>query len=300
MLMLNFTLTDLRYLLALAEEKHFAKAADKCFVSQPTLSIAIKKLEDNFGVIIFERQNHQILITDSGRRIIAQAEIVLAQAKLLQQLAMNSADPYAEPLKIGAIFTIGPYLFPKLVQQVTHSVTQLKLIIEENYTDRLISKLLSGEIDIAILATEEKYSELNKIDLFNEELHIICSNKHSLANQKMPIKQEQLNQETILLLGSGHCLRDQIIEACNNAQQHNHIFGHSITTSSLETIKYMVEMNLGLSILPQMAEHNLSSQIVVKQFGQGKSIRTISMYYRKNFPREILVEQLATIIQQFN
>lgn len=294
--MLNFTLTDLRYLLTLAKEKHFAKAAEACFVSQPTLSIAIKKLEENFGITIFERHYHQTILTSSGQKLVEQAKKILAEAKLFQQIALNATNPYAEPLKIGAIFTIGPYLFPKLVQHTVRELTQLKLIIEENYTETLLTKLTTGELDIAILATDEKIAELTRIDLFSEELHLICSHLHPLAAQKELIQAPQLTQETVLLLGTGHCLRDQIIEACNQSTPNENL-GHALTTSSLETIKYMVEMNLGVSILPQMAEQNLSSQLRVKQFGQGKSTRTISMYYRKNFPRESIAKQLADIIK---
>lgn len=296
-MILNFTLTDLRYLVALAEEKHFAKAAERSFVSQPTLSIAIKKLEENLGITIFERQNHNVIITPAGHKIIAQATKILAEAASLNEIAKLALNPFAEPLKIGAIFTIGPYLFPKFVSNIIQQIPKLKLLVEENYTHVLTQKLFNGELDAIILATNDEHKELTQMDLFEDELNLICAKNNSLARHAT-IAATQLASETFLMLGSGHCLRDQVIEACNSNQQSINQFSNLITSSSLETIKYMVEMDLGISILPKLAQQNLPNNIAVKKFGQEKSSRTISLVYRNNYPHKEIIDTIVPILCQ--
>lgn len=296
--MINFTLTDLRYLIALSEELHFAKAAEKCFVSQPTLSIAIKKLEENLGVTIFERQNHGLLVTNIGQKILNQAKKVLNESSLIEQIAKSGLNPYYDPFRIGAIFTIGPYIFPRLVQHVRNKLPDLKLILEENYTHELLQKLLDGELDAIILATKEDNSELVQIDLFQDKLNLICEKQNELAKHNI-IKPEFLQQESFLLLGSGHCLRDQIIETCPKSSN-NSQFGELITSSSIETIKHMVEMNLGVSVLPEIAQDNLPPNILIKQFGRKSSYRTISIAYRKTSIRQEIIDTLIPMLTAYH
>ncbi len=287
--MLNFTLTDLKYLLALAEEKHFAKAAARCFVSQPTLSIAIKKLEENLEVCIFERENHQILLTPAGNMIIEQAKKILNEAQQMREMALGCQNPYSQPLRIGAILTIGPYLFPSLVRDTIKLAPELKLILEEGFTTTLTAKLLAGELDAIILATPVTEAELEQTEIFQDELSLICSSKHRLAKQAK-ISPKVLNDETLLLLGNGNCLRDQVLQVCKPNTTISNV-SNQIISSSLETIKYMVEMNIGVSILPKIAQINLPSDLVVKPFGASKKpARTLSIVTRKNFPRKSLVE----------
>lgn len=293
--MLNYSLTDLRYLLALAEEKHFARAAQKCFVSQPTLSIAIKKLEENLGITIFERDNHQILVSPSGEQIIEQAQKILSEAEQLIQIAKSQQDIYAQPLRIGAILTIGPYLFPKLVSQIISETPQLKLVVEENYTHVLLEKLLVGELDILLLATEVEHNDLVQVELGTDELNLICSTQHAFAKSNK-IMQKQLTEETFLLLGNGNCFRDQVIQICPNCDPQKNKIANLITTSSLETIKYMVAMNIGVSILPRLAQHNLPNNLCMKPFGGKAQSRTISLVYRRNFARKALIENIQQIL----
>lgn len=295
--MLNFTLTDLRYLLALAEEQHFAKAAQKSFVSQPTLSIAIKKLEDNLGVTIFERENHRVIITSTGKEIIQQAQKVLSESQQLLSIAQNNQDPFYHPLKIGAILTIGPYVFPELIQVVINTMPKLRLVVEEGYTETLTQKLLIGEIDMIILATEVNHPELEQINLHEDELGIACSTKHSFA-QSSRINNEQLAKETFLLLGSGNCFRDQVLEACPQCNANNNQFANLITTSSLETIKYMVAMNIGISVLPKLAQKSLPSEVCIKPFAKKAPNRTISLVYRRNFLRKSLIANIKELLEQ--
>ncbi len=293
--MLNYSLTDLRYLLALAEEKHFARAAQKCFVSQPTLSIAIKKLEENLGITIFERDNHQILVSPSGEQIIEQAQKILSEAEQLIQIAKSQQDIYAQPLRIGAILTIGPYLFPKLVSKIISETPQLKLVVEENYTHVLLEKLLVGELDILLLATAVEHHDLVQVELGTDELNLICSTQHPFAKSNK-IMQKQLTEETFLLLGNGNCFRDQVIQICPNCDPQKNKIANLITTSSLETIKYMVAMNIGVSILPRLAQHNLPNNLCMKPFGGKTQSRTISLVYRRNFARKALIEDIQQIL----
>lgn len=287
--MLNFTLTDLKYLLALAEEKHFAKAAARCFVSQPTLSIAIKKLEENLEVCVFERENHQILLTPAGNMIIEQAKKILSEAQQMREMALGCQNPYSQPLRIGAILTIGPYLFPSLVRDTIKLAPELKLILEEGFTTTLTAKLLAGELDAIILATPVTEAELEQTEIFQDELSLICSSKHKLATQAK-ISPKVLNDETLLLLGNGNCLRDQVLQVCKPNTTISNV-SNQIISSSLETIKYMVEMNIGVSILPKIAQINLPADLVVKPFsGNKKPTRTLSIVTRKNFPRKSLVK----------
>lgn len=293
--MLNFSLTDLRYLLALAEEKHFARAAQKCFVSQPTLSIAIKKLEDNLGITIFERDNHQILVSPSGAQLIEQAKKILSEAEQLINLAKSQQDIYAQPLRIGAILTIGPYLFPKLVSKIIAQTPQLKLLVEENYTEVLIKKLLLGELDILLLATDVEHNDLVQIELGSDELSLICSTQHKFAKLNK-VMQKQLAEETFLLLGNGHCFRDQVLKICPNCDPLKNKIANLITTSSLETIKYMVAMNIGISILPKLAQHNLPSNLCMKPLNGSTQTRTISLVYRRNFTRKALIDEIQQLL----
>ncbi|MBP7781818.1 MAG: LysR family transcriptional regulator [Burkholderiales bacterium] len=293
--MLNFSLTDLRYLLALAEEKHFARAAQKCFVSQPTLSIAIKKLEENLGITIFERDNHQILVSPSGAQLIEQAKKILSEAEQLINLAKSQQDIYAQPLRIGAILTIGPYLFPKLVGDIIAKTPQLKLVVEENYTEVLIQKLLAGELDLILLATEVNHHDLVQIELGRDELNLICSTQHKFAKLNK-VMQKHLAEETFLLLGNGHCFRDQVLKICPNCDPFKNKIANLITTSSLETIKYMVAMNIGVSILPKLAQHNLPPNLCMKPISGGMQTRTISLVYRRNFTRKSLIDEIQQLL----
>lgn len=293
--MLNFSLTDLRYLLALAEEKHFARAAQKCFVSQPTLSIAIKKLEENLGITIFERDNHQILVSPSGAQLIEQAKKILSEAEQLINLAKSQQDIYAQPLRIGAILTIGPYLFPKLVGDIIAKTPQLKLVVEENYTEVLIQKLLAGELDLILLATEVNHHDLVQIELGCDELNLICSTQHKFAKLNK-VMQKHLAEETFLLLGNGHCFRDQVLKICPNCDPFKNKIANLITTSSLETIKYMVAMNIGVSILPKLAQHNLPPNLCMKPISGGRQTRTISLVYRRNFTRKSLIDEIQQLL----
>ena len=249
------TLTDLRYLLALARERHFGRAAEKCHVSQPTLSVAIKKLEEELELKIFERNASEIAVTPLGEDIVRQAQTVLEQAAAIKEIAKRGKDPLAGPLKLGVIYTIGPYLLPELVRQVIDRTPQMPLVLQENFTTKLLEQLRLGEIDCAVLAEPFPDTNLAIAPLYDEPFMAAVPHTHPLANQGH-ITAEELKRETMLLLGTGHCFRDHVLEVCPEfARFSNDTEGirKSFEGSSLETIKHMVAAGMGVTLVPRLS-----------------------------------------------
>lgn len=294
------TLTELKYVVALFEEKHFARAANKCFVSQPTLSIAIKKLEENLGITIFERSKTNVIVTKIGETIIAKAKLMLELAHEIENIAKMNQDPFIEPLRIGAIHTVGPYLFPSLLRLVQQKLPQLKLHIEEDFTHNLEKKLRDNKLDAIIVAKPFSSNGISTIDLYAEDLVVISNLNHPLA-QKKSINPKALANESLLLLGQGHCFRDNVLEICAscniNSQAENN---HTIITSSLETIKQMVIYNQGISIVPRSAMLGENSEkLVTINFASKIPHRNIILAYRNNFSRLEVLSQLSNLLQEF-
>ncbi len=251
----TMTLTELKYIVAVAREKHFGKAAEACFVSQPTLSVAIKKLEEELELKIFERNASEIAITPLGEEIVRQAQTVLEQAASIKEIAKRGKDPLAGPLKLGVIYTIGPYLLPNLVRQVIDRTPQMPLMLQENFTVKLLEQLRLGEIDCAILAEPFPDTNLAMAPLYDEPFLAAVPVGHPLAQQKT-ITSEQLKKETMLLLGTGHCFRDHVLEVCPEfARFSNDTEGirKSFEGSSLETIKHMVAAGMGVTLVPRLS-----------------------------------------------
>ncbi|MGB5472888.1 MAG: LysR substrate-binding domain-containing protein, partial [Gammaproteobacteria bacterium] len=246
------TLTELRYIVAVARERHFGRAARACFVSQPTLSIAIKKLEEELGVQLFERQASEITVTPVGEQIVAQAQRTLEAAETIRQVAQQGKDQLAGPLRIGAIYTIGPYLFPDLIPRLRKLAPNMPLVIEENYTAVLAEKLKRGELDVIFLALPFQDPGLLTLPLYDEPFVVLMPSAHPLTLRKT-IKSAHLEDENVLLLGEGHCFRDQVLEACPACIPKPGLVGglaNSIVGSSLETIRHMVVSGLGITVLP--------------------------------------------------
>ena len=292
------TLTELRYIVALHQTKHFGKAAEKCFVSQPTLSVAIKKLEDALGVALFERSRQQVRATAIGEKIIQQAQIVLEQAGVIEDIASVGKDPLGNTFSVGAIFTIGPYLFPQLVPKLRKVAPNMPLFIEENYTAVLREKLRNGELDAIIIALPFNEPDVVTKALYDEEFAVALPQQHSLAAQPH-ITSKQLNDESVLLLGEGHCFRDQVLAACPNLnQQQNNV----IEGSSLETLKYMVASGLGISILPASAAPLVTGMddapITLKPFSKNSPTRTVAVAWRASFPRPQAIDALCDAVSQ--
>ena len=301
-LLAYITITELRYILAVAQEMHFGKAAQKCFVSQPTISIAIRKLEDNLGVIIFERSKTSLIITEVGQQILHKARQIIEGISDIQTIAKQSKLPYAMPIKIGAIYTIGPYFFPQLINELNHGKSKIKLIIEEGYTQNLQTKLITGELDVIILATPFKQQGITTKYLYSEELKIIIPTNHEWKNRKS-IKPSELSTQTLLLLQMGNCFRDEILKICPTfmATDNNTSTNNMITTTSLETVKYMVTSNLGISVMPNKAiKPTDNNTYLIKQFASPIPHREIIIAYRSEFPRQAILQQLINVIQEIN
>ena len=249
------TLTELKYIVAVAREKHFGRAAEACFVSQPTLSVAIKKLEDELEVKLFERSANEVTVTPLGEEIIRQAQSVLEQAAAIREIAKRGKDPLAGPIRLGVIYTIGPYLLPELVRNTIRLSPQMPLMLQENFTVRLLEMLRMGELDCAILAEPFPDTGLALAPLYDEPFMAALPSGHELAKLKS-LTTDQLKNETMLLLGNGHCFRDHVLEVCPEfARYASHAEGirRSFEGSSLETIKHMVAAGMGVTLVPRLS-----------------------------------------------
>ncbi|MCL4757950.1 MAG: LysR family transcriptional regulator [Rhodocyclaceae bacterium] len=291
------TLTDLRYLVALARERHFGRAAEKCHVSQPTLSVAIKKVEDELGIQLFERSATEVKITPTGQRIVAQAERVLMEAAQIPEIASAGKDPLAGPLRLGVIYTIGPYLLPRLIPRVHQLAPRMPLVIQENYTTRLVEALRRGELDVLILSLPLDEAGIVAQPVYDEPFRVLLPADHPWTAQRR-IDPDTLADEQLLLLGSGNCFRDQVLEVC---PQCRNISGlqRTLEGSSLETIRHMVATGLGITVLPSSAadelpEHN--SLIAVRPFSDPEPVRRVALAWRVTYPRSGAIDVLRSAI----
>ena len=248
------TLTELKYIVAVARERHFGKAAEACYVSQPTLSVAVKKLEEELEIKLFERSANEVTVTPLGEEVVRQAQSVLEQAAGIKEIAKRGKDPLAGALGLGVIYTIAPYLLPELVKNVIANTPQMPLMLQENFTARLLEMLRTGEIDCAILAEPFPDTGLAMASLYDEPFMAAVPSTHPLAKQKS-VTAEQLKSETMLLLGTGHCFRDHVLEVCPEfARFSSNAEGirKSFEGSSLETIKPMVAAGMGVTLVPRL------------------------------------------------
>ena len=249
------TLTELKYIVAVARERHFGKAAEACFVSQPTLSVAIKKLEEELDVKLFERSANEVNVTPLGEEIVRQAQGVLEQAAHIKDIAKRGKDPLTGALKLGVIYTIAPYLLPDLVRQIITHTPQMPLMLQENFTVKLLEMLRTGEIDCAILAEPFPDAGLALAPLYDEPFFAAVPRSHPLAQQSS-VTTDELKNETMLLLGNGHCFRDHVLEVCPEfARFSSNAEGirKSFEGSSLETIKHMVAAGMGITLVPRLS-----------------------------------------------
>lgn len=256
------TLTELKYIVAVAREKHFGRAAEACFVSQPSLSVAVRKLEEELEVKLFERGGGEVSVTPQGRDIVRQAEAVLEQAAEIKAIAKRGQNPLASPLRLGVIYTIGPYLLPQLVRNNIEMTPQMPLILQETYTVSLLEMLRNGELDCAIMAEPFPDAGLAVAPLYDEPFVAALPAQHPLAGQAS-ISSQQLKNETILLLGAGHCFRDHVLQVCPEftrfASSADGIT-RNFEGSSLETIKHMVAAGMGVTLVPRLAVPESAAQ----------------------------------------
>ena len=286
------TLTELRYVVALARERHFGRAAEKCFVSQPTLSVAVKKLEDELGAILFERGQNEVRPTPVGEQIVAQAERVLAEANRVKELADSAGDPLAGPLRLGAIYTIGPYLLPRLVPLIKQRAPKMPLMIEESFTVRLLESLKRGDLDVAVLALPIDEPGLVAQPVYDEAFRVLVPATHSWAKRKAAIAADELIAEPLLMLGRGNCFRDQVLDLCTHAGNGG---PQVLEGSSLETIRLMVASGVGITVMPATAVDGLPKDdplLRVRAFGNPQPTRRVGLVWRASFPRHQAIDLL--------
>jgi len=284
--------TDLRYVVALARERHFGRAAEKCFVSQPTLSVAIKKLEDELGVTLFERSPQEVRVTPVGERIIAQAEKVLAEVARVAEIAAADKGPLAGPLRIGVIYTIAPWLLPRLVPRVKERAPEMPLILEENFTHALIEKLKTSELDLAILALPIEEPTLVAQAVYDEQFRVLVPAGHPWIRQKT-ISTADLLDAPLLMLGSGNCFRDQVLDLCAAATRQTGLSPHVLEGSSLETIRHMVASGVGVTVMPASAVDDIPAKdplLRVRPFQEPMPTRRVGLVWRASYPRRQAVE----------
>ncbi len=295
------TLTELRYIVAVARERHFGRAAEACFVSQPTLSVAIKKLEEELDVKLFERGSSEVSLTPLGEAIVRQAQTVLEQAQTIREIAKSGKDPLAGPLRLGLIYTIGPYLLPELVRHAIAHTPQMPLMLHENFTVKLLDMLRASELDCAIMAEPFPDAGLAVAPLYDEPFSVAVPATHPLA-QRSTISAAQLKQETMLLLGAGHCFRDHVLEVCPEFARFSSSgegdgMRRSFEGSSLETIKHMVASGMGVTVVPGLAiarESNPHLRFI--PFEAPVPTRRVVLAWRKSFTRYEAIAALRNAI----
>lgn len=290
------TLTELKYVLAVAQEKHFSRAAEACFVSQPTLSVAIKKLEDELGVMLFERSGGgEIGITPAGERVAEQAAYIFELVDGIKDLAAEAKDELQGPVRLGAIYTIAPYLLPELIPQLHERAPLMPLLLEENYTRVLTEKLKKGELDAMIVATPVDDPSILALPLYEEPFVVAVPSGHPWKKRKS-IASTDLEQENLLLLGSGHCFRDQVLKVCPALNRSaGDGLQKTLESSSLETIRHMVASGVGTTVLPCTATRLHSSSdtlLAYRPFTKPAPTRQVSLAWRKSFPRPRAIEAI--------
>ncbi len=296
------TLTELKYIVAVAREKHFGHAAEACYVAQPTLSVAIKKLEDELGVILFERGGTEISMTALGAQIVAQAERVLEETAAIKEIAKQNKDPLAGPLRLGVIYTIGPYLLPPLVKNLITQVPQMPLILQENFTVRLLELLRQGELDAAIMALPLPDHGMNQQPLYDEPFVVAVPKQHPWVNRSF-VSAQDLKSETMLLLGNGHCFRDQVLEVCPEMSRfasNGNGIQRTFEGSSLETIRHMVASGIGLTVLPAASVPDIHTQeglLRYLPFEAPPPKRRVVLAWRKSFTRKAAIDAVCNAVR---
>ncbi|MEJ1966183.1 MAG: LysR substrate-binding domain-containing protein [Gammaproteobacteria bacterium] len=293
----DLKLKDLRYLVALADERHFGRAARRSFVSQPTLSAQLKKLEGYLGVQLIERQPKQVTLTEAGEEIVARARLMLQASDEVLALARSYRDPLAGKLRIAMLPTIGPYLLPRVAREIHKALPRLELQLYEYQTGPLLEKLNSGKIDVGILALPVEMEGLEARQLYEELFEVAIPRDHALAKKK-EIKVEDLKDETLLLLEDGHCLRDQALDVCSGISVHEK---QDFRATSLETLRQMVATGAGITLLPELAGRaggGASRDVVLRPFVEPRPRRYIGALWRKSTARRPAIDAVCKLIEK--
>ena len=284
---------DLEYLVALAEHKHFRRAADACHVSQPTLSGQIRKLEDELGIILLERTSRKVLFTQSGLLLVDQAKTVLREVKLLKEMASNQGKEMTGPLHVGVIPTIGPYLMPHIVPALQNAFPDLELFLYEAQTHQLLEQLETGRLDCAIVASVRETEPFIEVPLFNERMLLAVAENHPWAKEQT-IPMSMLKDHEMLMLDDGHCLRNQALGYCftAGAKENSHF-----QATSLETLRNMVAANAGMTLMPELAVLSEGERGGVKYLPcQPEPSRDVILVYRPGSPLRARYERIAEAI----
>jgi LysR family hydrogen peroxide-inducible transcriptional activator len=292
------TLTELKYIVAVAEERHFGRAAERSFVTQPTLSAAVKNLEDELGTQLFERGVGEVRVTGAGAPIVAQARRVLEEAERVRALARQGRNPLEGPLRLGVIHTVAPYLLPDLAGALRVVAPAMPLDIEENMTANLDQMLRGGSIDAAILALPYEAAGVELLPLYDEEFEVIVPARHPWARRKS-VAADELQGQNLLLLNIGHCFRDQVLDACREFSRPP---AAGKQGNSLETIRNMVATGLGVSVLPKTALTPRYASKLVKavEFSAPRPSRRVVLAYRRGFPRMAAAEAVRQAIDRLD
>lgn len=291
-------LRDLKYIIAVAERRHFGKAAERCFVSQPTLSGQIKKLEDQLGIAIFERTNRSVEITPVGEEILAHARRIMEQVDGIEQVARVYQDPLAGPLRIGAIPTLSPYLIPLILAPLKKQLPQMKLVLSEELTNKLLERLHDHEIDAALLATAVEEQEFETLPLFDEPFWVAYSRDHAFY-EKDRIRLRDLTKENLLLLAEGHCLADQAMDVGRMEERRTRGEMADLRASSLETLIQLVGAGYGVTLVPALAMRGswtAGSGVVAQRLAIAKASRRVALVFRHSFPRRAALQAFAGIV----
>ncbi|MEE9331712.1 MAG: hydrogen peroxide-inducible genes activator [Methylophilaceae bacterium] len=291
------TLNELKFVMAVAQERNFRRAAEKCFVTQPALSLGIKKLEEELNIIIFERSRSEVTPTEIGEQIIEQANIVLEESVRLKEMAKLGTSPLQGLFKLGMIHSVGPYLLPEIIPILRISVPNMPLEVEENLTANLEVQLKNGVIDAAVVALPFDIPGIEVQSLYDEAFSVVVPANHHWANRKQ-IKPAELSEEKVLLLNSGHCFSHQVTQACPELSRK----GEVLQGNSLETIRNMVASNLGITVLPASATVSRYQNPLLKviPFAKPAPTRRIAIAWRKSYVRTEAIEKLAEAIVQVN
>lgn len=296
------TLTELRYIVAVSRELHFGRAAEACDVSQPTLSVGIKKLEDQLGCRIFERGTGEVHLTAVGRRIVDQALMVLEQAAGIQEIARTAGSEADSAVHLGAIFTIAPYLLPHILPQLRRAAPSVRWLIQENYTSRLLEQVRSGDLDCAIVAEPIDSAHLSVSPLYDEALFVALPATHALAQRGQPVRLADIGDDPMLLLGSGHCFREHVLAVSPDFSplvSERRGIRHNFEGTSLETIRYMVASGLGITLMPALAlDGDVRAEVVYLPFEGMTPTRRVVLVCRKSFNKLPVLDRIRVALRQ--
>lgn len=290
------TLQQLEYIVALDEYRHFVTAAEHCFVSQPNLTMQVKKLEEEVGVKIFDRNKKPLQPTEIGKEVITRARQILRESRQLTEFVTHEKESMEGELSIGIIPTLAPYLLPKLLPVFIKENPKIHLKIQEVQTGQIISQIKSGVVDIGILVTPISETEIKEISIFYEPFLLYLPEKHRLFHEKLLLA-EELDPSDILVLDEGHCFRDQTLSICNNAKSGTSI-GFEYQSGSIETLKNLVQHGVGFTLVPELSVIDELDSVHVKRFSSPEPVREVSLVVHNSFIKDSVIARLQETIRR--